>query len=58
MEFVHEMGDLGFFDPDPEIVRPLVGNRALVDSDGTAMWIKSSEVRRILARLFKETPLC
>jgi hypothetical protein len=57
-ELVLGLENAGFAEPDPKIVRMLLQNKALVEWDGTEIWIKDSEVRKVLTYIFKKEPLC
>ncbi|HEY4364449.1 MAG TPA: hypothetical protein VGN17_26020 [Bryobacteraceae bacterium] len=48
----------GFADFEEKMVKPILGNRVLVDSDDKAAWIKTQEARKVLTQLFREFPLC
>lgn len=58
LDFTQELEGMGFADANAKIVKPIIQNKALIDWDGKTVWIKGSEVRRVMNKLFKETPLC
>jgi hypothetical protein len=48
----------GFANIETEIVQPILGNKALVESTDTKLWIKAGDARKVLSSLFRESPLC
>ena len=48
----------GFADVETAIVKPILANKVFVESTETRLWIKSGDARKVLASLFRESPLC
>ena len=48
----------GFANVETEIVKPILANKALVESTDTKLWIRTGDARKVLAALFRESPLC
>lgn len=48
----------GFANIETKIVQPILANKALVESTDTKLWIKAGDARKVLAALFRESPLC